>query len=99
MLAFTGLPKDALHIYVGLSVLFAASLLLKRRVGTALPVAFVAVAALTGEAWDIIDRWGLGKSADPPAHWHDIWNTLFWPVAITLLARYSHLFRPSANRR
>jgi hypothetical protein len=24
-------------------------------------------------------------------HWHDMWNTLFWPMAITLMARFTPL--------
>lgn len=99
LLAFTGLPKDALHIYVGLIILFGAALLLRRRVGEGLPLVLVAVAALAGEAWDVIDRWAIGQSADPPAHWHDLWNTMLWPVAITLVARYTRVFRASGNRR
>ncbi len=71
-LALTGLPKDALHIYVGLAVFFAAALLSRRRVGKALPVVAVLAVALAGEAWDVVDRWAIGQTADPAGHWHDL---------------------------
>lgn len=91
------LAKDALHVYVGLGLMFAAALLFGWRIGGWKPWGVAVAAALIGEIWDLrdsavfhtrVDLWGNGK---------DIWNTAFWPSAITLLARWSPVFR-SGNR-
>jgi hypothetical protein len=89
----TGLAKDSLHIYIGLLVLFGSARLFGWRVGAWQPWLIVAAAALAGEAWDLRDRLVIGATIDFRGNWHDIWNTLFWPSAITLLARGTSLFR------
>jgi hypothetical protein len=91
IVAHTGLSKDALHIYVGLSVYVLVALFVKKSMRSLLPVAAVAVLACAGELVDIIDdvrslgywRW--------EASLHDIANTLAWPVVLCLLARYTRL--------
>ncbi|HEX8241290.1 MAG TPA: hypothetical protein VF574_16265 [Allosphingosinicella sp.] len=86
-----GLPKDALHIYVGLAVFLAAAALLRRPLGSWMPIAAVAAAALAGEAWDLIDTQSAGARPHWDRNWHDVWNTCFWPAILFLLARYTHL--------
>ena len=87
LLHATGLSKDALHIHVGLFIFFVVALAARKRVGNALPLVAVLVAAVTGELFDMRDDLrSLG-------HWrwtaslHDIVNTVAWPVAISALAR------------
>lgn len=92
---FTQLDKDALHIYLGLGAMFAAALLFRRPLRAWLPWGAALLAACVGEALDCYDdlrlygRW----------HWqgsvHDLWNTLFWPTALLLLARLGILERLS----
>ena len=92
LVGMTGLAKDALHIYVALTLFFGSALLFKWPVRSWKPWCVVLAAALAGEAWDIID---LAVNAVPlvlVGNAHDVWNTLFWPSAIVLLARSTTLF-------
>jgi hypothetical protein len=88
----TGLAKDALHIYVALTLLFGSALLFGWKLSSWRPWAVVAVAALVGEAWDLRDSIVYHTRIDLWANWHDVWNTLFWPTAIMLIARRTRLF-------
>ncbi len=91
-----GLPKDALHIYVGLAIFLLAAALFRRPLGSWLPIAAVVAAALAGEIWDLIDTEAAGARAHWDRNWHDVWNTCFWPVLLFLLARYTRLLRRRA---
>lgn len=86
-----GLPKDALHIYVGLAVFLAAAALLRRPLGSWVPIAAVVAAALAGEAWDLIETRAIGARPRYDRNWHDVWNTCFWPAMLFVLARYTRL--------
>ena len=92
LVAQTGLAKDALHIYVALGLFFGSALLFGWRLSSWKPWLVVLAAALLGEAWDIRDRLAIGAALDLRGDWHDIWNTLFWPSIILLLARRTRLF-------
>lgn len=95
VMQFTGLEKDALHIYIGLMVFFGSALLFRWRVGKAGPLLVAAMFAVGGEIWDVVDNVRGGMPMLWAGHWHDVWNTLFWPVVITLLARWTRVFRQS----
>ena len=88
IIAVLGLSKDALHIYVGLSVFLVTALALRRSLRSLVPWFAVVVIAFAGELLDAID------DIRSLGHWrwtasiHDIVNTLFWPTALLLLARY-----------
>ena len=86
-----GLPKDALHIYVGLIVFFAAAALFRWPLRSWKPLGAVLVAALAGETWDVIDTWTTGARPQWLRNWHDVWNTCFWPAVLFLLARHTRL--------
>jgi hypothetical protein len=91
----TGLEKDALHVYVGLTVFFVVAVLFKKSLRSLWPCLVVLAVAIAGEILDMRDdlaslgywRW--------KASLHDLVNTQFWPVVILLLARFSRLFRGS----
>ena len=87
------LGKDALHIYVGLTVFFASAALFRWRVRDWRPLLAVLIVALAGEAWDLIDSFAEGQRPVYARNWKDVWNTMFWPSAIFLLARYTRLLR------
>jgi len=91
--AALGLPKDALHIYVGLAVFLLAAALLRRPLRDWRPLAAVLAAALAGETWDLIDTWRTGEAPAWGRNWHDVWNTCFWPAVLFLCARYTRLVR------
>lgn len=89
----TGLAKDALHVHVGLLVFLGSALVMRWPLRSWKPWLTAMVVALLGEAWDVYDRWAVGWRAAPMGHWHDIWNTMLWPSALLLLARFTPLFR------
>jgi hypothetical protein len=84
-----GLDKDALHIYFALFLLFGSVLLFRWSLRSWKPYALILAIAVIGEVWDIRD--GLLTSVplvvSLPDSIHDIWNTMFWPIAILLLVR------------
>lgn len=92
LMGATGLSKDALHVYVGLTVLFGAALLGRWRIGDWRPLAAVLLVATAGEIWDLIDNIRTGAPMQWSGHAKDIANTLFWPAILTLLVR-TRLFR------
>lgn len=83
----TGLSKDALHIYVGLTVYLLATLALRRHARRFLPLLIVVLIACVGELMDMRDdissqghwRWG--------ASLHDVVNTSFWPFVLHFFLR------------
>lgn len=95
LMGSTHLAKDALHVYAGLFVLLAAAALLRWPLRSPRPWLAVLLVALAGEAWDIADTLGVGAPLRLADNWHDVWNTLFWPTAIMLLARWT----PVLSRR
>ena len=88
-----GLAKDALHIYVALTLFFGAALLFKWPLRSWKPLGLVAAAAVLGEAWDLRDSLAYRTPIVIGANLHDIWNTCFWPAAILLLARTTQVLR------
>lgn len=88
LLEATGLGKDALHIYAGMAMFIAVRLLWRWRGGWF--VAWGAALALACAAEYIDLRTEFTNSALQPdaAHWHDIWNTMFWPTVLALLGRW-----------
>ena len=85
---WTGLERDALHIYAALLAQTAAALVLRRSLRHFLPWAFVLFLAVGNE---ILDMYG----DDLVEHWeidaglHDLWNTMVLPSLLLLLARFA----------
>lgn len=88
-----GLSRDALHIFVGLIVFLGVALILRRPLGSWLPLLAAIAAALIGEAWDWIDDARRGFEHVAWRHWHDLWVTSFWPAILFALARFTRVFR------
>ena len=84
----TGLDKDALHIYFGMTLFLFVRLAWRWRGGWF--VAWLAVLAMAcgGEWLDITVEAGANAIQPDPAHWHDIWNTMFWPTILLLVGRW-----------
>ena len=85
---FTGLSKDALHIYVGLLTFFAAVAVLKKGNVDSSALIPVVVVALLMEVIDLIGNYQTMDSMFWGNSVHDLANTLFWPLAIVLLTRF-----------
>jgi hypothetical protein len=88
-----GLPRDALHIYVGLAIFLLAAALFRQPLRARFPILLTLAAAVAGEAWDVIETHGAGKAIAWTGSWHDIWNTCFWPAVLFLLARFTRVLK------
>lgn len=93
IVSFTGLERDALHIYVGIAVFLITSLLFKNhRYRWFIALFAVIAAASMGEVLDRHDQLIIDK------HWywqgsvHDIVNTCFFPTLFTLILTFTHFF-------
>ena len=87
----TGLAKDALHIYVGLTLFILFALTRQRRFASRLAWLLVMLITLTGEIVDYAVELRTGVGVDAGAHWHDLWNTMMWPSLLFLLAHFVRL--------
>jgi hypothetical protein len=89
----TNLPRDALHIYVGLAVflVFAGAFRLSLRDWR--PIAAVLLVAVSGELWDLADNVRAGQTPGWFKSWHDIWNTMFWPLVLFAIARWTRILK------
>lgn len=99
IVSFTGLERDALHIYVGIGVFLITSLLFKNhRYRWLIALFTVITAASMGEVLDRHDQLIINK------HWywqgsvHDIVNTCFFPTLFTLMLTFTHFFERNFER-
>ncbi|HEV7311757.1 hypothetical protein [Sphingopyxis sp.] len=84
----TGLDKDALHIYFGLTLFLVVRFLWRRRGGWVIAWLAVLVMACGGEWLDLNAEISRSSIQPDAAHWHDIWNTMFWPTVLLLVGRW-----------
>lgn len=100
IVSHVGLEKDALHVYFALFLLFGSAMLFRWSLRSWKPYTLILAIAVIGEIWDMRDglltRVPLVVSF--PDSVHDVWNTMFWPIAILLLARFTDVVgaRPGA---
>ena len=100
ILSILEISKDAIHIHIGLIVFFAAVVLWRKGsidVRCLIPVVIVAsVMEMLDlrEDYRSLDRF---RMAAVTASIHDLINTLFWPVAIVVLA-WMHKLYGRGNR-
>jgi hypothetical protein len=88
---FLSISKDALHIHVGLAVFLLTAALARKGLRSVAPLVAVFVVALAGELLDARDdfrRLGYWRFM---ASLSDFINTVCWPTALWLLARYSRV--------
>ncbi|WP_324749440.1 hypothetical protein SH591_12735 [Sphingomonas sp. LY54] len=89
----TDLSKDALHIYVGLGVMLLVVIVLRKSLADWRPLAAVALAAVAGEVWDVIDTLSHGGTPRWSLNGKDVWNTMFWPTILFGLARFTRILK------
>ena len=91
----TGLARDALHIYVGLTLFLVARFIFGNRAWGA-PVAWLIAAtfAILGEVLDYSGKGGIIGLLTAEDHLHDIVNTMFWPTVLLVFGRV--IFAPKA---
>ena len=80
---WAGASQELLHVHAGLAIFVTASLVLRRKFRSPIPLALVAVFAVLNELADWLD----GPPADAFEPYWDIANTVFWPCVLFLLAR------------
>ena len=93
LILWLDVSRDTLHVYAGLAVMLGVAAIFRLSLRDWRPLAAVAVAALAGEAWDLIDDLRFGHKLDFDANWHDVSNTLFWPLILFLLARFTKVLK------
>lgn len=89
----TGLSKDAIHIYVGLSIfLIAAGILNKGKISY---LALIPVFVLAGlmESIDLYDDYNSLGLFNWAGSGHDLINTTIWPVIIVILAKLKYVYK------
>jgi hypothetical protein len=91
LLQLFGLEKDALHIYVGMTVYLLTAIVFRLPLRDLRPLAAVFLAAVIGEVLDLFENVAYPEEAIWSSSWHDIWNTMFWPTILCLLARSKRL--------
>ena len=84
----TALSKDALHVYFGLALFLAVRFVWRRRGGWVLAWLAVLVMASGGEWLDLKAEASRAAIQPDAAHWHDIWNTMFWPTVLLFVGRW-----------
>ena len=87
------MSKDALHVFVGMAVFLLAAALLRRPLRDWRPLLVVLLAALAGEAWDLLETWQAGQALRWGRSGHDVFITSFWPAILFGLARWTRLLR------
>lgn len=84
----TGLPRDALHIYVGLTTLLFVAIVWRKSLGSLAPWLVVVFIALAGELIDLGHDMLSSGSWRWTASVKDLFNTLFWPTVLLLYTRF-----------
>lgn len=93
----TGLSKDTLHVYVGISLFLAVAAVSPKRLRSIVPLLTVVAVAIAGEVVDMRDELSSAGHWRWEASLHDVLNTLFWPTMIWLLAHCGIVF--AENKR
>ena len=81
--AWAGASQELMHVHAGLIIFVVASLVLRRKFRSPIPLALVAAFAVLNELID----WVNGPPTNPLEPYWDIANTVFWPCVLFLLAR------------
>lgn len=87
VVGFSGLSKDALHVYVGLTVFLLVAIVHRRGLKSLWPLGAVLLVAAVGELLDMRDDLGSFGHWRWRASLHDVVNTVFWPLVLWLLIR------------
>lgn len=93
----SGLGKDALHVYFGLAMFLAVRLIWRRRGGWVLGWMAALAMALAVEFLDLRGEVLRGDLQPDSTHWHDIWNTMFWPTILLLVGRWLQPVTPQVQ--
>ncbi|HEY0044557.1 MAG TPA: hypothetical protein VGB62_08415 [Allosphingosinicella sp.] len=86
--AWTGLERDALHVYAAVGVHVIAALVSRRPLSHIFPWLCVLAVEIANESADlfidpIIEQWEVEGAI------HDLWNTMLIPTLLLLLTRFA----------
>ena len=84
LVTWSGLSRDALHIYVAITLFLLIRMMWRGSGGTIAAVLVVLAAALTGEWLDHQVELMSGHACDMAEHMHDLRNTLAAPIVLAL---------------
>jgi len=87
------LSKDALHIYVGLSVYLIVAAIARKGMRSTVALLAVLLVAMIGEALDLRDEFRAHEHLKWWSSLHDLLNTCFWPLVLWLLARFTRIVK------
>ncbi|MET1113047.1 MAG: hypothetical protein ABWX67_16135 [Allosphingosinicella sp.] len=85
---WTGLERDALHIYAAILIQIGSAALLRRTLASPWPWLVVLAFALTNE-WLDAYRDNLVEEWEKAAALHDLWNTMLLPSLLLVVARFT----------
>lgn len=83
---WTGLERDALHIYAAILLQIGSAALFRKSLASPLPWLIVLAFAFANEGLDIY-RDGLFEAWERGTSIHDLWNTMLVPTVLLLLVR------------
>lgn len=86
--AWTGLERDALHIYAAILIQIGSAALLRRTLASPWPWLVVMIFALANE-WLDMNRDRLIEQWEKDAALHDLWNTMLAPTLLLLVVRFA----------
>lgn len=86
--SWTGLERDALHIYAAILCQVASAAALRKSLASPLPWLVALAAALLNEGLDIY-RDGLVEQWERSSAFHDLWNSMLVPTVLALLVRFA----------
>jgi hypothetical protein len=86
--AWTGLERDALHVYAAVIIQLGSAAILRRTVASPWPWLIVLVFALANEYLDMQND-NLVEDWEKAAALHDLWNTMLLPTLLLLVARFA----------
>lgn len=78
------MSDDMLHIHVGLMLLIAAALVLRRPPWHWLPWLAVATVEGANELYDVFQTAYSTDEGNWASAWHDFWLTMLWPTVIAI---------------
>ena len=84
--AWTGLDRDALHVYAAVLIQLASAALLRRTLASPWPWLVVLAFALGTHGPTVSRR--SSRGVEKAAALHDLWNTMLLPTLLLLVVRF-----------
>jgi hypothetical protein len=85
---YSGLHRDALHIYFAAVIQILAAAVSRRGLRHPLPWLFVLLLAIANEIFDVYSD-GKREAWEVTAALHDLWNTMLMPTLLFMVARFA----------